>query len=135
MFSDTMAQIAVPTGGGVASGFLPPIIRAQGHILYLLGCLADPDVTVSTEDAIAELTAAKDHLDERTATTAISTAASVLLGAWTMAIGEATAEYTAWTDEARIQNLRAIANKVVGIACVLDRELVGLTGSNPGHAL
>lgn len=135
-FSDTIRTIPFSPRTPLGGGFLPPILRAQGHVLYLLGCLADEQTTVGDADAIAELTQAKEHFDARVdASAAVSTATLGLASTISTALGEARDEYTGWAPDIRLQNLRDLANRVVAFSAALDRELVGLTGSDPGSTL
>jgi hypothetical protein len=136
MFSDTIAQIPFAPTTADGSGFLPPIVRAQGHVLYLLGMLADDEVTVEDEKALAELVAAEAHFHARAdASETVSTATRGIATLLNTALLEASAEYPIWTPELRITNIRNLAHRVVAFSAVLDRELVGLTGSDPGSAL
>ena len=136
MFSETIEQIPFAPSSPTGSGFLPPILRAQGHILYLLGCLADEEVTVEDDKAVEELTAAETHFHARAdASETVSTATRGLATLLNTAIAQAVTEYPSWEPEVRVTNLRALAHRVVAFSAVLDRELVGLTGSDPGSTL
>jgi hypothetical protein len=134
-FADTIRAIPYTPRTQTASGFLPPMLRAMGHILYLTGCLADENMTVSDEEAINELQSATQHWLNRTATTATSTAINERASVIGVAIDEAISEYTSWPEDQRTQNLRDLANRIVAFSCHLDRELVGLTTSDPGSSL
>ena len=134
-FADTIRSIPFTPRSTTATGFVPPMLRAMGHILYLTGCLADENVTVADEEALNELREAETHWLARAATDATSTAINELASRIGSAIAEARDEYEGWDDTARVQNLRDLANRIVAFSCHLDRELVGLTGSDPGSSL
>lgn len=134
-FADTIRQIPYAPAGNQAVGFLPPILRSMSHILYLTGCLADENVNVENQEALNELNEALTHWIDRAPSSATSTAINEKLRLVGEAISEALNEYIGWNDEQRTQNLRDLANRVVAVSCDLDRELLGLTGSNPGSSL
>lgn len=134
-FTDTIATIPFAPTQQAATGFLPPLVRGMGHVLYLLGCEADEAVTVTPEQATAELTAAREHWNARSETNNVSSLArerSTTLG---LAISEALNEYTGWTPDQRTSNLRDLSNRIVAYTAELDRELIGLTGSDAGSSL
>lgn len=134
-FTDTIRSLPYAARSINASGYLPPMLRAMGHILYLTGCLADENVTVTDEEALNELQQAEDHWLARAATPATSTTINEHTTALATAFAEAISEYTEWPEDRRVQNLRDLANRVVALSCALDRELLGLTGSDPGSSL
>ena len=134
-FTDTIRSIPYAARSAQATGYLPPTLRAMGHILYLTGCLADENVTVSDIEAIEELQQAREHWNGRAPTDATSTAINEQTRLIGTALEEAVTEYEGWDDTHRVQNLRDLANRIVGVSCALDRELLGLTGSDPGSSL
>lgn len=134
-FTETIRAIPYTPRGQQASGYLPPILRAMGHVLYLTGCLADENVTVTTEEAIAELQEAENHWNACATSPALSEAIVARGTSIGTAIVEARDEYASWAEDRRVQNLRDLANRVIQFSCDLDRELIGLTGSDPGTSL
>lgn len=134
-FADTIRAMPYVARTPQSSGFLPPLIRGMNHIINLLTCLADDQITVTDEEAIAELTAAREHFNGRTATPAVSTAAVERANALTTALNEAIAEYPGWNADQRIGNLRDFVHRVLQYCADLDRELVGLRTSDPGTTL
>lgn len=117
------------------AGFLPPIIRALGHILYILGCLAAEDVTVAEADAVTEITHAKGHWDARVVPASVSTAAATRGIAISELFTLAQDGFTRWPEDHRVDNLRELANRIVDYTAFLDRELTGVTGSDAGRML
>lgn len=134
-FTDTIRSIPFTPNSVHARGFVPPIIRAMGHILFLTGSLADENVTVAATEAEAELQAAEDHWNARATTPAISEAIATRASTIGTAIHEARSEFASWTEANRLQNIRDLAHRIVGFCADLDRELVGLTDSDPGSSL
>jgi hypothetical protein len=134
-FVDTIRSLTYAPRTPNASGFLPPLLRAMGHIMFLDACLADPDVTVTEENALEELRHAETHWNARATTTAISTATANKSAAIGIAITEAIAEYPGWDENTRIGNLRDLTHRIVQYAADCDRELVGLRDSDAGTTL
>lgn len=134
-FTDTIRSIPFAASTPNGRGFLPPMLRGMGHLLYLLGCLADEAMTVTVEQATTELTAAREHWNARTATENVSTATLGIADLLATAIGEAIREYPDWGEDARISNLRDLNHRILAFSASLDRELVGLRDSDAGTAL
>ena len=134
-FADTIRGLPFASRTQTASGFFPPLFRAAGHILYLLGCLAADNVEVLVEEALTELRHAQEHWNARATTPALSAQATERATAIGTAIGEALAEFEGWEPDARIQNLRDLANRIAQYAADLDRELTGIRDSDPGSSL
>lgn len=134
-FAETIQTIPFNPRQPQATGILAPFNRASGHVLYLLGCLADDTQTVAEEDALAELNHAQEHLDARQRTANLSAQAEAHLTALNTATAQLREEFTNWDDETKIRNTRDLAQRFIGISAFLDRELVGLPGSDPGSTL
>lgn len=134
-FSDTINTLPFAPRTQHGSGFLPPILRAATHVIYLLGCINDERVEVAPEEALAELNAAREHFGARVQTQNISTVAIASADTLASALVEAVAEYPDWTAEQATTNLRNLANRIMQFAASLDRELVGLRESDPGSTL
>ncbi len=134
-FAETIANLPYTPRTPMASGFVPPMLRSMGHVLYLLGCLNDEQVTVSDEEGIGELTHARDHWNARAETPAVSTAAVATAALIRDALTEAVAEFVEWDADTRTANLRDLSNRIMQYTADLDRELVGIRDSDPGSSL
>lgn len=134
-FTETMAQLPYTPRTQQASGFIPPLLRAMGHILYLLGVLSDDKTEVSDEEAVTELTHAREHWNARAETSAVSAAAVERAALIRTALNEAVAEFTGWNADQRTANLRDLNNRILQYTADLDRELVGIRDSDPGSSL
>lgn len=134
-FAQALAQIPFTANTQNGAGFLPPMMRAIGHVLYVVGCVADETIPVTDADVIAELEAAGEHWNARTPTTAISTSAAARATALGTLIEYARLEYAGWPETEREGNLRSLANRLYDFTAFLDRELTGLTGSDAGSLL
>lgn len=117
------------------AGFFPPILRAAGHTLYLLGMIADDKITVTDEEAIEELKHAQTHWAARSETDAVSQATRETAEKLGIALGEIITEWKGMADANKTTVLRDYNNRLVQYAADLDRELVGLTDSDPGTSL
>jgi hypothetical protein len=134
-FVDSIRALPFAGRTQMGGGFLAPMVRAMGHLLFLLGCIADEDTPVTDEAAINELTHARDHWNARAISEAVSTPVrerAVTIGT---AINEAIAEWAGWDQQARETNLRDLNHRILQYAADLDRELVGLRDSDPGTTL
>lgn len=134
-FTDSISAIPFAPTTNAGTGFLPPLLRALGHILYLTGCIADERVTVTDAEANTELQHAQEHWNARTGHEALSASAAALSSHISDAIGFAITEYPGWDDTHRVSNLRNLSHRILAYSAYLDRELIGLTGSDPGSAL
>lgn len=134
-FSDTIRTLPFGARTPNGSGFLPPMVRTMGHILYLTGCLADENVTVTDEEAHTELNHAVEHWNARALTESVSTATTQRSADIGTALQEARAEFASWDAETRINNLRDLSHRILQYSADLDRELVGIPNSDPGSSL
>jgi len=161
-FANTITGIPYNPRSEFATGFITPIMRAIGHILYAAAAAAAtqpattatqpattatqpaaeeaalPQPVISEIEIERELQEAYNHLSPAhfpftTANTSL--AAQNLIETFVSAIRLATLEYSGWTSAERIYNLKALANAAAGIAVFLDYELLGISGSNPGSSL
>lgn len=135
MFSDTLRELPFNGRSEQGSGFLPPMIRAMGHLMVLLEYVGDPAHEVTDEEIENELNAAEQHWAARALTENISTTASDRAALINTAIHDARGEFSGWDENTRIANLRDLTHRVVQFTADLDRELVGLAGSDPGTSL
>lgn len=154
-FANTITRIPYNPRSEFATGFITPIIRAIGHILYAAAAAtatqpataatqpaaegaALPQPVISEIEIERELQEAYNHLSPANfpfTTANTSLAAQNLIETFVSAIRLATLEYSGWTSAERIYNLKALANAAAGIAVFLDYELLGISGSNPGSSL
>lgn len=114
------------------TGFFTPLWRASGHLTHLLAMLHEDDVDVEDGEAMAEINEAVNHLGHLVIPEGISTSARTQAEAIrtiTTALG---LEYLDWDLDTRKTNLRNAIQRYAGLIAFLDRELTGLTGSDPG---
>ena len=147
-FANTITGIPYNPRSEFATGFITPIMRAIGHILYAAAAAAAtqpaaeeaalPQPIISEIEIERELQEAYNHLSPANfpfTTANTSLAAQNLIETFVSAIRLATFEYSGWTSAERIYNLKALANAAAGITVFLDYELLGISGSNPGSSL
>jgi len=118
-------------------GFLPPFLRALGHLLYGLGRAEeskgkDKDTFSFLEGEVKD---AIEHLGNVEVNSAFSKTTQDQLLVLNQAMTAYQKEYAAWTEEDKIGNLKSLVNKAMGVASNLDRELAGIRNSDPGSAL
>lgn len=134
-FADTVRGLPYAARTQQGAGFVPPMVRAMGHLLFLAACVNDPDVTVTNEEARTEIGLALEHWIARATPPSVSTASANRAVAIATAITEARDEYEGWDDNARVNNLRDLTNRILQYCADLDRELTGLRDSDAGTAL
>lgn len=134
-FIEDLGRLPIAANTPEATGFLPPILRASGHLLFVLGQAADEEIELTPEneaELLSELQHAKGHWDAINANDALSAAAVAHLGNFGTAIDSAIAEFGTWDRPTKLRNTRDLANRIVSYAATLDRELVGITNSSAG---
>lgn len=134
-FADTIRAIPYAARTPQSSGFLPPLVRGMNHIINLLTCLADDNVTVTEDEAVVELQAAREHWNARVTTEAVSTVSTERAVALGTALDEAIAEYGGWNADTRLGNLRDLTHRILQYCADLDRELIGIRTSDAGTTL
>lgn len=134
-FADTIRTLPFTPRTPLASGFVPPMLRASFHILLLLSYHAEEKLEVTDEEALRELGHARDHWIAKATPPSISSGAAARALTIGTAIEEASAEWSQWTPEQRTTNLRDLSNRILQNAADLDRELVGIRDSDPGSIL
>ena len=134
-FATDLAALPTHAAQAEARGFLPPIIRAQGHLMAVLLQVADDTATPNDEELLTELKDAKGHWDAINPADALSATTDKTIKTYGAAIGSAITEWPKWDQKARVKNLRDLASRAASLTVVLDRELVGLTNSDAGHNL
>lgn len=133
-FATDLAAIPYAPKETQAKGFLPPIARAIGHTIFVLEAIA-AEREIPAEEMKGELTHAQEHwhaINHGGAISATTIAAIENIG---KAFDSAVTEFDAWNKDQRVRNLRDLYNRVAAYTATLDRELLGLRDSDPGHQL
>lgn len=138
-FNAALETIPYSPAQSDARGLLAPLMRASGHILYLIGATAEEKHVVMPEEEKNELTAAAAHLADTSLLTlpVISDEANRHIKTFVTAVGIARDNFEGWSPEDRTTALRNLANRAAGLGAFLDRELTGINPaqSDPGSAL
>lgn len=137
-FAEALADIPYQPTDVQATGLLAPIVRACGHILYLVGAIAEPGYTLAEGEAIRELEHAEAHLTSTVATAdhaPISNSAKTRVRAFCVAVQQARIEFNEWAEDDRGSNLKALADRAAALAAFFDLELAGVQQSDPGRTL
>jgi hypothetical protein len=139
-FAEELTKIPYNPRIPEATGFLPPIARATGHVMLALAVVASEvegaERLMSDDDLLVEVNAANGHwavitTDNET----LSTTAKTHIFTYGKALDAVAKEWTTWDHDTRIRNLRDLANRLAALTVLLDRELVGLTTSDAGFNL
>jgi hypothetical protein len=137
-FREAIASIPYAPNQTQATGIVAPIMRATGHILYLVGALAEPGYVLTDEEAFNELVAAQGHLSTTAASYEQAPLSSVCaghIGSFIAAVRLAHDEYAEWPEEERGRNLKDLADRAASLGSILDLELTGIRSSDPGRTL
>lgn len=139
-FNEAIAAIPFNPNQSTATGLVAAIMRATGHILYLVGALAEgtENYELTDEEARRELQHAEGHLIRTSAvaeSAPISATAKTYINAFVTAVVYANAEWESWDADTRGPNLRALADRAAALGAYLDLELAGIGASDPGRTL
>jgi hypothetical protein len=116
-------------------GFLPPLFRAYGHILYLSGRQAESPTRKPTDaEVLEELTHGMEHLNIIPMVNISQTSIDKLKETQTI-WKTAMTEFKDWTPAVRETNFTKLANFIISALVRLDRELLGLRDSDIGSTL
>ena len=137
-FREAVNAIPFAPTDSIATGLLAPIMRAAGHILYLVGAFAEPGYTLTDDEVRRELEHAAAHL-VGTRTVAeqapISSTIRSHINAFIEAVTYAGLEYPEWPEDERGPNLKDLADRTAALGSAFDLELAGIRHSNPGRTL
>lgn len=140
-FGDVINAIPFEPRSEEGTGFLPPVIRAMGHILH---CVALATPRTAVERINAEISAAMGHWNNATLPEGLSSITRQQFESLTEAINMANAQIGDWIThngncadgcDCRIARLRNLSNRVISFSSRLDRELMGIRETDPGAQL
>lgn len=135
-FADTISGIPFTPSTSNGRGFLPPLVRLEGHLLYLLGRLTDTPTRRPTDNQIREeFDSIRPHLESFSLPVYFTQATKDRVNNFLTAFNEMDAEIGDWDYDTKIANLRMLANRGVDLLPVLDREVLGIRDSDAGQAL
>lgn len=135
-FATDLARLPYEAREQDAKGFLPPIARAVTHLTFVLAHENEEGVRhIEDDEALDELKHAQLHWQAITGTENLSAASHQHVDNYGTALNSAITEFADWDHDTRISNLRDLAHRGAALMAVLDRELVGLKGSDPGFSL
>lgn len=140
-FTEDLAALPQKNNTPEAKGFLPPIFRAAGHLLFVAASIYAAEKNnetldeTQTTELLDEIRHAKGHWDVITTNDALSTEATTRIAAFGTAFDSAITEFPGWEPKARLRNVRDLANRISSLAATLDDELVGLADSSAGNTL
>jgi hypothetical protein len=133
-FATDIAAIPYAPTQAEPKGFLPPLARTLGHLMFTLEAIA-AEREIPEDELLGELTHARDHWNALDHGGSLSAPTATTITAISKALGSAVEEFGEWDKDQRVRNVRDLGNRVAGYTAALDRELLGLRGSDPGHQL
>lgn len=142
-FTTALAVIPYAPTRPEARGIIAPLLRATGHLLFLLAHMSipanDTHTQLTPEEQLNELTHARTHLSggNYTDLPTVSTTAKGYYTAFIAGVETARSNWASWAADARIGALRDLTNRAAGLGTILDRELTGIdhADSDPGSTL
>lgn len=135
-FEEILAALPYAPRTEHGEGFLAPLARTTGHLLYLLGRLADTPTRRPTDNQITEeLSSLSEHLSSFAIPEYMSTAAKNETTAFLSGVHFIRDHFMEWEPDDRITRLRDFDNRVIALHSRLDREVLGIRASDPGQSL
>ena len=135
-FEQSIQELTFTPATENGRGFLPAIMRASGHFLYILGRLSDTPTRRPTDNQIrAEIDAVKLHFADMTVPDYMSSSAHTQITNWRAAFNDLDEEIIGWDNDVRISNLQMLTNRTMQLRANLDREILGIRESDPGQSL
>lgn len=137
-FRDQIALIPFSSSQRDATGILAPLVRSMGHVLYACAAIADEGYAIEETEVKNELDHAAGHLSTSLAEVhraPLSQRGKDLILYYVEAVHNARDEFTAWSSDDRINNLKDLANRAAALAAFLDAECIGIRDSQPGSSL
>ena len=135
-FEEAIATIPFTPSTEQGRGYLPPFMRAGGHLLYLLGRLSDTPTRRPTDNQVrSELDSLKLHFDNFIVPDYMSNRAKELTQNWRNAFDALDTEILGWEQDTRITNLQMLENRLMAVVSFMDREILGIQNSDPGNQL
>jgi hypothetical protein len=136
-FVTTLHRMVIPSTQANATGLIGPLMRAMGHLLYALAASAATPPTATPEEIKDEINAAAAHLLGTTniSEDCLSNEIIVALDTIQETTNHANVLWDNWEDNVKKENLILLINAYMSVATKLDRELAGITDSDPGSSL
>ena len=135
-FSETISQLPFTPATDHGRGFLPPFMRAGGHLLYLLGRLTDTPTRRPTDNQIRqELDSMNLHFTSFVVPEYMSEQARTHVSNFQSALTALNTEIEEWDMDTKVSNLLQLSNRLLQLMAFLDREALGLRDSDAGQEL
>lgn len=135
-FSDSIATLPFTPTTDHGRGFLPPFMRAGGHLLYLLGRMTDTPTRRPTDNQIKEeLDSLNRHFENFVVPDYMSEASKTHVSNFTLALADLNSEIEGWDLDTKIANILQLSNRLMQFMAFLDREALGLRDSDAGQEL
>lgn len=138
VYANLIGSIPYNPTAAAATGFLPPLMRAIGHILFATAAASSEPAYITEEEIERELQEAQNHLSSTNFPYTAFSLSAIATGhceRFVECVSLAAVSYTGWNAEERAYNLSTLADAAAGFAAYLDYELLGVAGSDPGTSL
>lgn len=133
-FAESIERIPFNASTDNGRGFIGPLIRLSGHLLYILGNLHNTPSRRPTDAQIrTEMDAMLRHFEGFNVPNYLSTAAKTRLDQYIESVNLMNTEIETWDHDTRVANVRALSNRTAEIAVFLDKEILGITDSDAGQ--
>lgn len=117
-------------------GYLPPLMRGIGHLLYLAGRISDTPTRRPTDNQIREeLDSIKRHFEGFSVPDYFSAQGKLHSSNFMEAFNALDAEIIEWDVDSRVSHLAQLNNRALQLMAFLDREILGIRDSDAGQAL
>jgi len=133
-FEDILAKFSYTPASEEGAGFLPVIGRSSGHLLYLVGRYEDK-TKPTTSKAKEEIEGALGHWSNLVVEDYFSTKAKTEIGIIDTLLRRAQTDIESWTNEEVSLRVQSITNRMIQLLANLDREVLGIRGSDAGFNL
>lgn len=135
-FEDIAATLPFTPSTEQGRGFLPPMTRAIGHLLYLLGRISDTPTRRPTDNQITEeISAIQLHFTEFTVPDFMTENTTSYVNNFKALLDSTAENLVSWDEDTRKSNLTILNNRAIEVMKHLDREILGITDSDAGQNL
>lgn len=116
-------------------GFLPPFLRAMNHFLTIMQFVEESKKKDKMPFVIEELKEAVTHITAINVGPFLSSTAKETLINFGKLAQTAHVEASSWTEDQIVENCKILMDRGAMVASMLDRELIGLSDSDPGSQI
>lgn len=135
-FAEIVAELPFTPTTEQGKGFLAPLLRTSGHLLYLAAQMGEEENRRPTAaQKKEEIEAALAHWAGVEINDSFSKGAKEYMEKISSALRATQTEHPNWTAEASVENFKLLANRIAQLFSTLDREVLGIRESDAGFSL